>query len=198
MNHMRTALLAGAFVVASVAQAWPDFEFPPPLPDSSPSSSSSPDSSNHGGNRWKVTAKSLIQGQIISVGCAAVVLIADSIVTARGKDPRELTPVGAIDNAAACGLWPAMILKGINMAMGIKDNACSYDVARRALRENNSAQAKQELLWRDGSWERRQAKFQGEYHDCYRGKQPAVKKPVLKKKKKIKKIKVYRGRKLTS
>lgn len=186
------AIVALAMMCGSVVgQVLPP---PPPPSNSSPAS----DTGSHGGNRWKITAKSLMQGQVISVGCSAVAEIADSIVKSSGPDPRELTPVGAIDNAAACGLWPAMILKGIYTAMGVKDNACSYGVARRALRENNSAQAKQELLWRDGSWERRQNKFLSQYHDCYRGKQPAVKKPVLKKKKKIKKIKVYRGRKLTS
>ncbi len=197
MKQVRSALLAGAFVLTLASQASADFDFPPPPPDPSPPSNSSSGNSNSGGNRWKITGESIVKAQVISVGCAAVVLIADSIIKANGKGPRELTPVGAIDDAAACGLFPAMVLKGINMAMGIKDNACSYDVARRALRENNSAEAKQELLWRDGSWERRQAKFQSQYHDCYRGKQPATKKPVLKKKK-IKKIKMYRPQKLTS
>jgi hypothetical protein len=138
-----------------------------PPPGGGGGSPGASDSTGHGGNRGKFSAKSFLLGQGISVGCAAVSEIVDGGIIMPAREHRELTPIEANDNAAACGLLPAVIVKLIDMAMGIKDNACSFDVARRALKFNNSAWARQELLWRDGSWDRDQAKFLAEYYDCY-------------------------------
>jgi len=150
-----TAFAASLAVTSASAQV-----APPPKPKVATAAV------NHG-NKWKVTAGSILQMQGGSVGCAAPVEIADSIVKANGDDPRELTPVGAVTNGAACGLAPAAIVAVFDWVTGVQDNACSLDVARRALRENNLPQAQQELLWRDGSWERRQAKFLARYAVCY-------------------------------
>jgi hypothetical protein len=141
----------------------PPICLPPPPP-----SPSTPDTSDHGGHWGKVTVESILQMQAASIGCSAVLNIADSMVRAGVKYRRELTPVEAIDNSAACGSLPAIIIKVLNWANGVKDNKCSLDVARHALLENNSIRAVGELPWPDGSFERRQAKFLEQYAACYR------------------------------
>jgi hypothetical protein len=155
-----------AFIAVGSEQAEAQV-LPPPPPPPAPLASHT---SEHGGHKGKFTSESFLQIQAASIICSAIANIGDSIVKARGPSGRELTPVGAIDNAAACGFVPAMLLKTINWSLGIKDNACSLGVARRALRQNNTVQGKQELLWRDGSFERRQAKLLDQYMACYRRK----------------------------
>ncbi len=161
-NKLKTifaGLVTLAFLTAYAVPATAQIK-PPPVKKSAVS--------NYGGNKFKVTGESVMQMQGVSIGCAAFVEIADSIAKANGPDPRELTPVGAVDNAAACGLAPAIIIKVFNWIADVKDNDCSLNVARRALKENNTPRARQELLWRDGSWELRQAKFLVQYAACYR------------------------------
>lgn len=136
-----------------------------------------------------------MQWQGAAIFCSAVVNLGDAAIAAHTQR-RELTPLGAVDNSARCTFIPAMAISFGSRLAGIKDSACSYDVARRALKENNSPQARQELLWRDGSWERRQAKFVAQYYDCYLGESKAplgkAKKPGGKKHKKHKKWKYAR------
>jgi hypothetical protein len=103
--------------------------------------------------------------QGVSIGCSAVSTIVHAGVVAGAQ--RELTPLEAVDDSARCTFIPAMVVSAISHLSGMKDNACTLKVARDAFTENNSPRAREELLWRDGSWERRQQKFLARYYDCY-------------------------------
>ena len=167
IQHDTTGLHMQAGISEAKAQGClPPLCVPPPPPKPAAKSG------NHGGNKFKVTGKSVATMQGVSIGCSAVVEMVDAWSQANGEDPRELTPNEAIDNAAICGLAPAVIVKVANWFAGIKDNACSIAVARRALPENNTPRAREELMWgRDGSdraWATRQAAFLTEYYNCYR------------------------------
>lgn len=191
MHKLLSTVLAAAVaafltVSPTLAQVEPDPGIPG-LPGAADTADPPQNAENPRGKRWRVKFKSILKAQGLSVACAVGYEMVDAGLKASGEDPRELTSIEAIDNAATCWLAPAVVVKVGNWSAGIKDNACSYDVARRALKENNTPQAQQELLWRDGSWERRQGKFLSQYEVCYKNK------PTNEKK-----VKGFRGRKLTS
>lgn len=104
--------------------------------------------------------------QGVSIGCSAATTMVHAGIAARAR--RELTPLEAVNDSARCTLLPAMFISLYAQVTGMKDNACTRAVARRAFRENNSPRAREELFWRDGSWERRQQKFLDAYATCYR------------------------------
>ena len=123
--------------------------------------------------------------QGISIACGAVYEIGDGIVKARGPKGRELTPVGAIDNAANCGLMPAMVLKGTNWVTGVKDNECTLKIARDALKKHNDSRFQEEMLFRRAqglSPMADQAEFDELYRTAYTQPCETKKKPVHKKK----------------
>jgi hypothetical protein len=159
-----TAAFVGLIFSVAVASAQ---GLPPPPPGGGGGGGGGGQQGGGGGHHHH--GSSLIAGQAISIGCWAVVAIVHSQVMPALYD-REPTPIEINTDGMMCGSLPAMLIGLATAAQGIHDNACSYAVARRALKQTNSPEAKQERLWMDdGSWARRVAKINNEYYDCYHG-----------------------------